>query len=99
MNLLLEGTVSSITLRSVDTDVLALAVAASNRHKDRQIWVNYGDGENKIFAAHKIPIVIGSEKATALPVFQSVSNNKDLLLVFQKYPESLLSEPLQVAFT
>ena len=44
MNLLLEGTVSSITLQSVDTDVLALAVAASNRHKDKQIWVNYGDG-------------------------------------------------------
>ena len=72
MDLILQGTVSSITLRTVDTDVLVLAVAASNRHSDKQIWVNYGVGEHKkIFAAHEIRIAIGSEKAAALPVFHA----------------------------
>ena len=72
MTLILQGTVSSVTLQTIDTDVLVLAVAASNRHTDKQILVNYGVGEHKrIFAAHKIRIATGSEKATTLPVFHA----------------------------
>ena len=71
MDLILQVTVSSVTLQTIDIDVLDLAVAASNRHTDKQIWVNYGVGEHKkIFAAHKIQIAIGTEKAAALLVFQ-----------------------------
>ena len=67
---ILQGTVSSITLRTVDTDVFVLAIAASNRHSDKKIWIN-GVGEHKkILAAYEIRIAIGSEKAVALPVFR-----------------------------
>ena len=38
--------------------------------QNKQIWVNYAVYENKkICTAHEIPVAIGSEKATALPVF------------------------------
>ena len=71
-DLILQGTVSSVTLQTVDTDVLVLAVAASNRHTDKQIWVNYGVSEQKkISAAHEIQIAIGSEKAVSFPVFHA----------------------------
>ena len=72
MDQILRGTAVSVTLRTVDTDVLVLAVAACNRHPDKQVWVNLGVGEHKkIFAAHEIQRTIGTEKAAALPVFHA----------------------------
>ena len=66
-----DGT-TSVTIRTVDTDVLVLAVAASVCHMQKQIWICYGVGQHKrYFAAHEIRDAIGIETSTALPVFHA----------------------------
>ena len=63
---------SSITLRTVDTDVVVLAVAASTRYDGKDIWINFGTGERKkILSAHQISAAIGRNKYVALPVFHA----------------------------
>ena len=65
-------TARSVVVRTVDTDVLVLAIAASARHKNKEIWVSFGTGSNKkIFSAHDIKEAIGTVKAVALPVFHA----------------------------
>ena len=68
----LDTDFSSITLRTVDIDVVVLAVAASTRYDEKEIWVNFGTGESKkILSAHQIGSAIGRDKAVALPVFHA----------------------------
>ena len=63
---------SSVTLRTVDTDVLVLAVALSNMNPTKKIWVSFGVGDQKkMFSAHEIRIQVGPEKAQALPMFHA----------------------------
>ncbi|XP_066910477.1 multiple epidermal growth factor-like domains protein 10 [Clytia hemisphaerica] len=64
---------SSVTLRTVDTDVLVLAVAISNMYPTKKIWVSFGVGDQKkMFSAHgEIRIQVGPEKAQALPMFHA----------------------------
>ena len=63
---------SSVTLRTVDTDVLVLAVALSNMNPTKKIWVSFGvDDQKKMFSAHEICIQVGPEKAQALPTFHA----------------------------
>ena len=64
--------ISSVTLRTVDTDVLVLAVALSNMNPTKKIWVSFGvDDQKKMFSAHEICIQVGPEKAQALPTFHA----------------------------
>ena len=63
---------SSKILRTVDTDVVVLAVAASTRYDGKDIWINFGTGERKkILSAHQISAAIGRDKSVALPVFHA----------------------------
>ena len=69
-DILISG--KSVVMRTVDTDVLVLAIAASIRHENKEIWVWFGTGSNKkMISAHDIRIAIGNEKALALPVFHA----------------------------
>ena len=63
---------TSVLLRTVDTDVVVLAVSASSRCTGKDIWVHIDTGENKkVLSAYQISAAIGHHKSTALPVFHA----------------------------
>ena len=59
-------------LRTVDTDVLVLAVSTVVFLEDTEIWVAFGTGKHlRYIPAHDIAKELGSEKARALPMFHA----------------------------
>ena len=64
-----------ILLRTVDTDVLVLAVAFLQQVTDLEhldLWVAFGTGNNfRYIAAHEIATKLGPEVSKALPVFHA----------------------------
>ena len=63
-----------ILLRTVDTDVVVLAVAAVAKIEIQELWVAFETGQHfRYIAAHEIASVIGPDKSKALPVFHAYS--------------------------
>ena len=62
---------TKILIRTVDTDVVVLAVSvAATLGAEYEIWLAFGTGKNfRHLAAHKIAIGLGQKKALALPMF------------------------------
>ncbi|KAK0044996.1 Pinin [Biomphalaria pfeifferi] len=61
-----------ILIRTVDTDVVVLSVAAMTRHPHLQLWIAMGAGKDfRYIAAHDISKVLGVAKAQCLPLFHS----------------------------
>ena len=61
-----------IVLRTVDTDVVVLSVAAVPRLRLKHLWIAFGTGQNfKYIPADEIASRIGPERATALPMFHA----------------------------
>ena len=69
------STASSVMLRTVDTDVLVLAISESAKYDHKYIFVDFGIGENrKMLSAHNIQLQIGKDKADILHVFHAQQN-------------------------
>ena len=66
---------SKITIRTVDTDVVVLAVAlARSLEEDDEVWVSFGVGKAfRFLAAHEMARALGPEKAQALPMFHALT--------------------------
>jgi hypothetical protein len=65
-------TADKILLRTVDTDVLVLAVSFFSEVPVTELWVALGTGKNlKYFPAHDIANTMGPDKSKALRVFHS----------------------------
>jgi hypothetical protein len=66
---------SKIIIRTVDTDVVVLAVAlARTLGKDNEMWVSFGTGKSfRFLAAHEIAQAPSPEKAHALPMFHALT--------------------------
>ena len=63
-----------VTIRTVDTDVVVLAVAASRRLSHIHLWIAYGVGKHfRYLAAHEIATTLGPSKCRALPFFHALS--------------------------
>ncbi|XP_070183812.1 uncharacterized protein [Littorina saxatilis] len=63
-----------ILIRTVDTDVVVLAIAAAARHPGLEVWIAVGVGQNyRYISAHDIASMLGPEKASCLPLFHSFS--------------------------
>uniref|UniRef100_UPI003590007E uncharacterized protein n=1 Tax=Myxine glutinosa TaxID=7769 RepID=UPI003590007E len=61
-----------IVLRTVDTDVLVLAVSNAARLENTEIWVAFGTGKHfRYIPAHEIATSLGHDKARALPMFHA----------------------------
>ena len=72
MKQIFDDSASSVILRTVDTDVVVLAIAASAQHEEKNIYVHFGVGDHKrILNAHNIRRETGNAKALALPVFHA----------------------------
>ena len=63
---------SSAVIRTVDTDVLVLSIAAAAKNKDRHLYVSFGVGDSHhMIDAAAIATAIGYDKSLALPVFHA----------------------------
>lgn len=63
---------TKISIRTVDTDVLVLAVTAAERLQIHELWVCFGSGKSfRHLAAHEIARGLGPERCIALPVFHA----------------------------
>ena len=66
---------NSIIIRTVDTDVLVLAVMVAEKVPEiQQLWLAFGNGKNfRYIAAHRIKDTIGPQKSLALPMFHALT--------------------------
>ena len=61
-----------IMLRTVDTDVVDLAVSTVVSMENTQLWIAFGTGKHlRYIPAHEIATSLGAEKAQALPMFHA----------------------------
>ena len=61
-----------ILLRTVDTDVVVLAIAAAANLDIQELWVAFGVGHQfRFIPAHSIAEFLGQEKSKALPLFHA----------------------------
>ena len=62
--------IRSIKTRTVDTDVVVIAIALFSRLNSNKLWIEFGTGNNKVFyPVHLICNNLGSEKCKALLFF------------------------------
>ena len=101
-----------IALRTVDTDVLVLAIALAGRLQEQQVelWVVMGTGSHlRYIAAHEISNCLGSEMSKSLPVFHTFTGcdtvsrfagrgKKTAFTVWKSYP-AVTDAFLQLATT
>lgn len=63
---------SKVSIRTVDTDVVVLAIASANRLNISELWIAFGVGKNfRFIAAHEIAKALGSDRCVALPMFHA----------------------------
>jgi len=68
----LEKGYRKVMIRTVDTDVLILAVYAASFATDAEIWLAFGVGKNlRYIPAHQIAKEMGEERSRALPMFHA----------------------------
>ena len=64
----------SIMIRTADTDVVVLAVAAVATLSLEELWVSYGTGKShKVLPAHLFAKALGSSKSRCLPLFHALT--------------------------
>ena len=64
----------SIMIRTADTDVVVLAVAAVAALSLEQLWVSYGTGKShKVLPTHVFAKALGSSKSRCLPFFHTLT--------------------------
>ena len=64
---------TKISIRTVDTDVVVLAISAAQRlGSGVEVWIAFGTGKNfRHIPAHEIARVLGKDRCAALPMFHS----------------------------
>ena len=63
---------SRVSIRTVDTDVVVLAVASAQWLDIDELWIAFGVGKNfRFFAAHEIAKTLGPDQCIALPMFHA----------------------------
>ena len=63
-----------VSIRTVDTDVVAIAVAAVSEISVDELWIAFGTGHKfRYIAVHEIAQTLGPQKSAVLPVFHSIT--------------------------
>ena len=69
-----EEGIGKIMIRTVDTDVVVLAVANYPKHPVEQLWLRFGAGKSfRYLPAHVIASQLGAAKSSALLAFHAIS--------------------------
>ena len=68
-----EGT-KKLLIRTVDTDVVVMAISVFQRLSASEIWIAFGSSKAfRHIEVHKIAAVLGPEKSLALPAFHALT--------------------------
>ena len=72
----------SVMIRSTDTDMVVLAVAAVATLEDlKELWVSYGTGKNhQILLANLFAKALGLTKSKCLPIFHALTVQHNIFL-------------------
>ena len=63
---------NKVSIRTVDTDVVVLAITSANRLKISELWVAFGAGKTfRFIAAHEIAKALGPDRCMAFPMFHA----------------------------
>ena len=63
---------NSAVIRTVDTDVVVLAIASASRLNISELWIAFGSGKSfHYIAAHDLARVLGPDRCNALPMFHA----------------------------
>lgn len=63
---------SKVSIRTVDTDVVVLAIASATRLNISELWIAFGAGKSfRFIAAHEIARALGPDRCLALPMFHA----------------------------
>ena len=63
---------TKVTIRTVDTGVVVLAVASAQRHKNTEVWVAFSTRKSfRFLAAHEMARVLGPDRCITLPMFHA----------------------------
>jgi hypothetical protein len=67
-----QNGIKRIIIRTVDTDVVVLAIANKQHIACDALWIAFGAGKHfRYIAAHELAAALGASKAKALPVFHA----------------------------
>ena len=65
---------TKVTIRTVDTDVVVIAVSVVNPLHLQELWIAFGTGKTfRYIGAHTISSNLGPQKSSALPLFHSLT--------------------------
>lgn len=63
---------TKVSIRTVDTDVVVLAVSSAKRLSNTEVCIAFGTGKSfRFIAAHEIARALGPDRCKALPVFHA----------------------------
>ena len=63
---------TSVSIRTVDTDVVVLAVASAQRLNISELWIAFGAGKSfRFLDCHEIARALGPDQCIALPIFHA----------------------------
>ena len=63
---------TNVSIRTVDTDVVVLALAAAERLSIDELWVAFGTGKSfRFLTAHEMAQASGPDKCRGLPAFHA----------------------------
>jgi len=63
---------SKVLIKTVDTDVVVLAIAFQQKIACHELWVALGTGQHlRYLPAHELACVLGPERSCALPMFHA----------------------------
>ena len=63
---------NKVSIRTVDTDVIVLAVTSAQRLNITELWVAFGAGKNfRYLPAHEMANALGPDRCVALPMFHA----------------------------
>ena len=63
-----------VSIRTVDTDVVVLAVAQIQHLQISELWIEFGIGKHyRFIPAHLVALSMGPERASALPFFHALT--------------------------
>lgn len=63
-----------ISIRTVDTDVVVIAVAAFNKIHPEELWLAFGTGDSfRYIAIHELVKTMTPRKCAALPIFHAIT--------------------------
>ena len=66
---------NKVSIRTVDTDVVVLAVASAHRLNIAELWIAFGAGKKfRYLPAHEMADALGPDRCVALPMFHAFTS-------------------------